>query len=272
MSGDAAILRYPGSKWRLARWIAANLPKHTSYVEPYFGSGAVFFTKAPSHVETINDIDGQVVNLFRQVRERASELADLVETTPWAREEYDLSQEPADDDLEAARRFLARCWMAYGATTDRRTGWRNDVQGHQGSTCARVWKRLPNRIMAVADRLRDAQIENRPALEVIQRHRYPDVLIYADPPYPLRARSGRRLYKHEMTEQDHAELLEVLDQHPGPVVLSGYANPLYDERLAHWGRKTARATAQGGLRREEVLWLNPIAVERLGGTQIVLDA
>lgn len=165
-----------------------------------------------------------------------------------------------------------RCWQAYGATTDRRTGWRNDAQGRQNSTSARVWKRLPDRIMIVADRLRDAQVENRPALEVIERHHHPSVLIYADPPCLLRTRSGRRLYKHEMTEQEHAELLEVLDRHPGPVVLSGYSNPLYDDRLSGWGRKTSRAAAERGRIRQEVLWLNPVAVVQLGAEQLTLDA
>lgn len=271
-SNAEAILRYPGSKWRLARWIAANLPKHTSYLEPFFGSGAVFFTKRPSHVETLNDLDGQVVNLFRVIRDHPLELADLVEATPWSREEYYLSYELTGTGIEDARRFLVRCWQAFGAKTSDRTGWRNDVQGRQNTSCSRVWRNLPGRILAAADRLKDAQIENRPALEVIERHRYPDVLIYADPPYVLGTRKGKRLYKHEMTDQDHRDLIEVLDRHPGPVVLSGYANPLYDDRLAGWGRKTARAAAEGGRRRQEVLWLNPVAVKQLGAEQLVLDA
>ena len=271
-SAAEAILRYPGSKWRLARWIAANLPKHTTYLEPYFGSGAVFFTKAPSHVETINDLDGQVVSLFRVIRERAGDLANLVEATPWSRDEYYLSYELTGQDLEDARRFLVRCWQAFGAKTSDRTGWRNDVQGRQGTSCARVWKRLPDRILAVAERLRDAQIENRPALEIIERHRQPGVLIYADPPYVLGTRKGKRQYKHEMTDQDHLALLEVLTLHPGPVVLSGYTNPLYDERLAGWGRKTSRAAAERGRIRQEVLWLNPVAMAQLGTEQLTLDA
>ncbi|MHB9144691.1 MAG: DNA adenine methylase [Symbiobacteriia bacterium] len=271
-TGAEAILRYPGSKWRLARWIAANLPRHTSYLEPYFGSGAVFFTKAPSRVETINDLDGQVVNLFRALRERSGELADLVEATPWSRQEYYLSYETTGEDLEDARRFLVRCWQAFGSKTSDRTGWRNDVQGRQHTSCARIWRKLPDRLLAAANRLKDAQIENRPALEIIESHRQGGVLIYADPPYILGTRKGKRLYKHEMTDQDHVALLEALDAHPGPVVLSGYASPLYDERLARWGRKTAKATAERGLAREEVLWLNPVAMAQLGTEQLTLDA
>lgn len=260
------VLKYPGAKWRLAKWIVSHLPKHTTYLEPFFGSGAVFFNKIPSHVETINDLDGQVVNLFRVMRERAEELAALVEMTPWSRKDYYASYEPAEDPLEDARRFLVRMWQAYGAMSAHRTGWRSDVQGRQNTSCARVWRQLPARILAVADRLKDAQIEHRPALEVIEAYRYPDVLIYADPPYSLDTRSGR-IYRHEMTDADHLDLLDALDKHPGPVLLSGYACTLYDDRLQHWGRKTARAIAEGGRERQEVLWLNPVAAERLGGQQ-----
>lgn len=118
-TGAEPILRYPGSKWRLAHWIAASLPKHTSYLEPFFGSGAVFFTKTPSHVETLNDLDGQVVNLFRQVRERSQELAALVEMTPRARPEYERSDEPTDDGRRPGgrtavpREMLAGLWRHY---------------------------------------------------------------------------------------------------------------------------------------------------------------
>nr|WP_282433496.1 DNA adenine methylase [Desulfosporosinus sp. OT] len=108
-------------------------------------------------------------------------------------------------------------------------------------------------------------MECRPAVEVIRRYGYPDVLIYADPPYPLSTRHNR-MYKHEMTNQDHIELLETLDSHPGPVLLSGYACELYDSRLTHWTRKTFKAFAEGGREREEVLWINPVAAKSIGTT------
>ncbi len=260
----APILRYPGAKWKIARWIAGQFPDHQVYLDPYFGSGAVFFHKKPSRVETINDIDGNIINLFRILRERLRDLVEIIKLTPWARDEFLQYIGPcgvlikSGDPLEDARRFLVRCWQANGTRTSDRSGWRHDVQGHQGKNCARVWKEVPERIMAVADRLRDAQIENQPALQLIERYRYPQVLIYADPPYVLSTRKGR-MYAYEMTDQDHIELLDHLNQHPGPVFLSGYDCDLYNDRLRHWMRKTIVTTAEKGQSRQEVLWINPVA-------------
>lgn len=254
------VLKYPGAKWNLAQWIISHMPPHTTYLEPYFGSGAVFFNKPPSKVETINDIDGNVVNLFRVIREKSQELAALIEMTPWARDEYCASYEKTGDSLEDARRFLVRCWQAFGTRTDSKTGWRNDIGARKYINMPDQWRKLPNRLLVIADRLKCAQIESQQALEIIQRYRFNYVLIYADPPYPLNTRSGK-MYANEMTDEDHIELLEALDKHPGPVLLSGYACQLYDDRLPHWTRRTTKAHAEGGRVREEVLWINPVAAK-----------
>ena len=106
------ILKYPGAKWRLAKWIIEQMPPYKVYLEPYFGSGAILFNKEPKGIETVNDIDGNVVNLFKVIREKPLELARLIELTPWARDEYLQSYEKTGDSLEDARRFLVRCWQA----------------------------------------------------------------------------------------------------------------------------------------------------------------
>jgi DNA adenine methylase len=253
------ILHYPGSKHRLAPWICSQLPPHVSYLEPFFGAGAVYFAKTPSHVETLNDINHQVIDFFRVVRDRPDELARLIEATPWSRQEYYDAYEITGDDLEDARRFAVRMWMARGARTSDRSGWRHDIAGRPHTNCTKVWQGIPDRIREAADRLRDAQIECQPAIDLIKRFACPAVLIYADPPYPLATRSDKRIYKNEMTDEQHIELLEVLDAHPGPVVLSGYGCELYDDRLRHLSRRTSRAYAETGASRTEVLWLNPVA-------------
>lgn len=253
-----SVLKYPGAKWKIVDWIVKHMPPHTSYLEPYFGSGAVFFNKAPSKLETINDINGQVVNLFRVLRERPDELTRAVELTPWAREEYYTSCILSEDPLESARRFLARCWMSFGGRIDERSGWRHEKRGEIRASTYHTWVNIPARIRLAAERLKNCQIENRPALEVIRGHCYPGTLIYADPPYPHSTR-GTRLYPYEMTDDDHLELLEALDAHPGPVLLSGYGCRLYDDHLNHWNRITQETRAEGGRLREEILWLNPIA-------------
>ncbi|WP_099081867.1 MULTISPECIES: DNA adenine methylase [Desulforamulus] len=265
----APVLKYPGSKWKLADWIVSHLPKHTTYLEPFFGSGAIFFNKIPSKVETINDIDGNVVNLFRVIREKPEELARLVEFTPWARDEYYLSYEKSGDLLEDARRFLVRCWQAWGVSTNRKTGWRSDIKGRSdsGYSCPKQWTSVPQRIIQCANRLRQAQIENEHFSKLIPRYALPNVLIYCDPPYPVSTKS-QKLYAHEMTDTEHLNLLDLLDRHPGPVLLSGYACHLYDTRLQHWERRTTKALAEGGREREEILWINPIAAEEVCGLRL----
>jgi len=255
------ILRYPGAKWRLADWIDSYIPPHDVYLEPFFGSGAVFFNKLPSQLETINDINGDVVNLFRILRDSPDELARLIELTPWAREEYLASYEPTDNELERARRFMVRCWQARATRIGFATGWRHDVKGRLNTSCPRTWNELPTVIQAVAGRLKLAQIEQQPAIELIQRYAYPGVLIYADPPYPVSTRQ-RNIYAEEMTDADHVELLNVLKAHPGPVLLSSYENELYNEYLSGWRKTVKQSQAEAGKIATEVLWLNEHALPR----------
>ncbi|MGM8213551.1 DNA adenine methylase [Virgibacillus sp. W0430] len=253
------ILHYPGSKWSMANWIISHFPEHETYLEPFFGSGAVLFSKARSSLETVNDLDGEVVNLFKVIRERPDELAYVIRFTPHSREEYYQSYLNAEDELERARRLIVRLWQGRGGKTSHRTGWRSMIEMN-GPLPGKEWLRFPDKIAAVAKRLMGVQIENQPAVDLIKRYSRQNVLIYADPPYLLSTRTTSS-YKHEMTEDDHAELLEVLEDHPGPVILSGYSHPIYDKGLSHWRRESRRAKAEGGASREEVLWINPIAAD-----------
>ena len=263
------ILHYPGSKWSMADWIISYMSPHTTYLEPYFGSGAVLFSKKRTGIETVNDKNGDVANLFTVVRDRPEELARLVYWTPYSREEYYRSYEATDEDIERARRFLVRTWQAIGAKTSDRTGWRSNVQADKSPNklASAQWREVPGRILQVTDRLRGVQIECKPALDLIKRYHLPDVMIYADPPYLLSTRSTR-MYAEEMTEEEHLELLEVLDNHPGPVLLSGYAHPMYDDRLRHWLRETKKVKAEAGRSRTEVLWINPVAADQVGQMQL----
>jgi DNA adenine methylase len=258
------ILKYPGAKWNLAEWIISHFPAHAHYVEPYFGSGAVFFNKQPAKHEVINDLSGDVVNLFRVIRDDGERLAELIEMTPWAREEYELCGMRDLSDLENARRFIVRCWQGHSqdAVTNR-PGWKNKGVHGSGST-VEIWDKVPARVLPLVLRLKRAEIDNRPAVEIIVRSDSADTLIYADPPYVLGTRVHKEYYQHEMTDADHAALLDALDAHPGPVVLSGYHCALYDDRLAHWHTREKQAQAEKGNTRTEVLWLNQTCVDRLG--------
>ena len=249
-------LKYPGAKWNIAKWIISHFPPHTTYLEPFFGSGAVFFNKPPSKVETINDIDGNVVNLFRVIREKPEELAALIEMTPWAREEYYSSFEKSGDSVEDARRFLVRTWQAFASDTSKKTGWRHERQGQQGRNAVKIWESLSDRAIVAAKRLKYAQIEQRDAIELIKSYCFDTVLIYADPPY-LRETRTNTLYSNEMTNEQHQELLVALNAHLGTVLLSGYDCELYSGLLENWHKATKRTTAEMGRTREEILWINP---------------
>lgn len=252
------ILKYPGAKWNLAEWIIGYMPKHEIYLEPFFGSGAVFFNKLPSRLETINDIDGDVVNLFKIIRERYEELEFLIKFTPWARDEYYMSYEKTGDELEDARRFLVRCWQAFGTKISGRTGWRHSTTKN-GPNMPKQWNKVSDRIMLVAERLKDAQIENMTAVKLIKKYNRPEVLIYLDPPYILSTRRGK-MYKYEMDNKEHENLLSAVKEHKGAVMISGYDNDLYNDILKNWKKEYKNAVTEMGGSKKEVLWLNDTAV------------
>jgi DNA adenine methylase len=255
------ILHYPGSKWSMADWIIGHMPEHSTYLEPFFGSGAVFFNKPRSKMETVNDIDGNVVNLFRMIRDRRDELIDSVVWTPYSREEYERSYLQSADELEKARRFLIRCWMARWVKTNKKTDWRHVVNWDtRPLSPATEWDKLPDKIEIVAKRLKGVQIENLDAIKLIKKYKHSNVLIYADPPYLLSTRLTT-MYDHEMTDEDHTDLLQVLIDHPGPVLLSGYENDLYNDQLGGWKKEKMRSHAEAGQIREETLWINPVAAQ-----------
>lgn len=252
------VLSYPGSKWNIARQIVELIPEHHSYVEPYFGSGAVFFNKKPSEIETINDLDDDVPNLFSCIRKDPERLAGMAAATPYSRKTYDSQFDGMnpEDPFERALGFLIKCWQGHGFRTNQyKVGWKNDVVGRESMYALRNWYRLPAWIMEIAERLRGCQIECAPALDVIRRFNNKQVCMYVDPPYLLNTRSGKQ-YKHEMNEQDHVELLEELVHSKAKILLSGYESELYDDYLSGWNKFSFNCTAEYGMKRTEVLWTN----------------
>ena len=267
----APVLKLTGAKWALVEWILAHLPtNYERYVETHFGSGAVFFSRERARHETVNDIDGEVVNLFRVLQdpESRARLIEVVSFTPWAEEELLYCAEPerrlgggdAADPVERARRLLVVAWMGISA---RRTGpphFRFTAAG--GSSNDRppiTWRKLPERIAVAGERLAGAQILRKDAVAVIRAHASPRVLMYVDPPY-IRSTRSRAYYPHEMSEEDHARMLTALLEHPGAVVLSGYEHPLYREALGGWHRSETPGRAQrNAAAKTEVLWFNAAA-------------
>jgi len=249
------ILRWPGAKWRLADWITNQLPPHKVYCEAFFGSGAVFFTKQPSGTETINDIDDNIVNLFRVVRDSADELARMIEMTPYSRTEYRDSYKSTGDEVEKARRFLVRVWQAYGGKTHCDTSWAHDRTNLVFRP--RYWCKLPERILSIVERLKMAQIENMNALELIELYNRENTLLYIDPPY-LKSTRTQLHYKCEFVkDSEHRELLRLCKKHKGYVIISSYNNELYDNELYGWDKRSVRVATNNGGSAEEVIYLSP---------------
>ncbi len=252
------VLKYPGSKWNIARQLAGMIPPHHSYVEPYFGSGALLFSKPISDIETVNDLDSDVTNLFYCIQQDSERLARLVMTTPYSREAYD-QQFALDytgmDRYQQAAGFLIKCWMGHGFRTNGRVGWKHDVIGREKAYALWSWYRLPDWIIEITERFRKVQIENRPALEIISRFDYPDTFIYLDPPYLMSTRLQKQ-YKYEMTDDDHVKLLENITKSRAKIMISGYESDMYNEYLKGWNKEHFQSCAEHNGTRTETVWMN----------------
>jgi DNA adenine methylase len=253
-------LRWHGGKWLLAPWIIANLPPHRVYVEPFGGAASVLIRKPRSYAEVYNDLDGEVVNLFQVLRgPDAAQLVESVRLTPFARQEQVSAYEVSGDPIERARRLVIRSFMGFGSNGhNRKTGFRAN-SNRSGTTPARDWANYPIGLQQVADRFQGVVVENRDAKEVMAAHDGAETLHYVDPPYLPETRDKGGDYAHEMTPEQHAELLAFLPTLAGKVVLSGYPHPSYDQALPGWRRIERKALADGARERVEALWLSPSA-------------
>ena len=258
-----AVIRYPGAKWSIAQWIISHFPENYEkmvYLEPFAGSGAVFFNKRPGAVETINDLDSDIVNLFYVLRNHPDELKKAISLTPYSREEYDRSFEPADDPIEKARRYMVKTTQAIGAKLNSKCGWRNHKQSRIGGTACK-WMGLTETIDAAASRLRGSttnlvQIEHMDALQLIARYNTPEALIYLDPPYVRSSRKSGALYRHEMNDEQQVQLLKLITGSQAKIIISGYRNALYDSHLRNWETDSILSQTTSTEMAEEVLWMN----------------
>ena len=259
---------YFGGKLALAERIAALLPPCVHYVEPFAGSFAVLFAKRPSAMETANDLDGNLMNFWRMLRERPAELERACALTPHSRAEHEAAFALDGDELERARKVWVLLTQGRGGhLPPKRSGWRHyqDPRG-SGASMPRYLGAYLGRMPAAAGRLMNVSLECRPAAEVIERYgRHDGVLIYADPPYLASVRTlnhGRGRgpdYAHELrTDDEHRELAGALRACRAAVVLSGYDSPLYDGLYGDWHRLELRGVAGNGTdsARTEVLWSN----------------
>jgi DNA adenine methylase len=236
-----------------------------------WGGGSVLLRKERSYAEVYNDMDGEVVNVFRVVREQGPELIRSIALTPFSREDYKEAWFPAQDAMEQARRTLVRAFMGFGsaAVSMQRhpprsgrgvgcaTGFRSN-SNRSGTTPAHDWMNFPEGLRLIVERLRGVVIENKDAKKVMLQHDSPKTLHYVDPPYLFSSRTDHRAdYRHEMDEDDHIELAKFLYGLKGAVVLSSYPNELYAKLFKGWKRVEKQTHADGARKRTEVLWIKP---------------
>lgn len=273
------VLRWHGGKWKLAPWIISYFPAHRVYVEAFGGAASVLMQKPRSYGEVYNDLDQEVVNLFRVLQDAgmAAELRQKLRLTPFAREEFELGYLDSEDPIERARRLVILCFMGFGSNGHNkatRTGFRAN-SNRSGTTPAHDWSNYPDRLPAIIERLRGIVIENRDALEVMAQHDSAETLHYVDPPYVWETRSSamhrNRCYTHELDAAGHERLLAFLGTLTGAVILSGYPHPVYDAALSGWRRVEIEAHADGARDRVEVLWINPKAAGTLDASDAQAD-
>jgi len=274
-------LKWWGGKHYLAKKIIDLMPRHLHYVEPYAGGLAVLLEKDPFDQskywgekgyeqgisEVVNDIHRELTNFWR-VLQREDTFAAFqrqIEATPFSEvewEEAEVRQNPLTDlDVEAAVVFFVRCRQSRaGGFKDFATLSRNRTRRQMNEQVS-AWHNCIDGLPAVSARLRRVVILNQPALEVIRQQDGAATLFYLDPPYLHETRATTGNYQHEMTENDHRELLAAIKQCQGTFMLSGYPNPLYDEELAGWRRQdfVIDNKASGGKTKRQMtesLWMN----------------
>ncbi len=263
MTPTRPVLRWHGGKWMLARKIIQYFPPHQSYTEVFGGVASVLMQNPRSYAEVYNDLDQDVVNLFRILRdpERSQDLRRRLELTPFSRVEFFDAYKPTQDPMERARALVIRSGMGFSSrstTSEHKTGFRTYSNKGRMSIPAHDWMTYPACLDAMTERFKGVMIECRPAIQVLKKHDTDLTLHYIDPPYVHSSRGPGQLknYRHEMTDQDHRELAEVAKSLRGGVVISGYASELYGELYPDWNRVEIKALADGARKRTEVLWVN----------------
>jgi len=274
--GKIIAFGWYGGKFNHLNWLLPLLPDATHYCEPFGGSAAVLLNRPPSPVETYNDLDGEVVHFFRVLRDREEELIKAIGLTPFSREELRIAvEEPTDElsELERARRFFVRArqvrtGLAQTASAGRWAHCKLTSRAGMAGAVSR-WLGSVEGLSAIVQRLLRVQIENAPAIEVIQRYDSPETLFYCDPPYPHDCRGDAKAYGYEMTDRDHQHLAEVLKMVKGQVALSGYRCDLLDRLYQDWECIEAPTKQCLSVKqpRTEALWVNYSPMVKGNGEQ-----
>ena len=258
-----------GGKAYYASWIIENFPDHRVFIEPFGGAANILLRKPISQVEVFNDLDSRLVNFFTVIREKElfEKLIIKMELTPYSREIFSelAQQEEPSEPVDRAWWFLVRCRQAIGGLGMSKLytkSWAVSLRTRR-SMAEPVSKYLSaiDGLEDIAKRFQTVLIENIPAAELIQKHDNDDVLFYCDPPYVPETRHQKKAatYAHEMSLDDHKQMLDLLKDAKAKVIISGYDCPLYKEELKGWHTKvleTKSLMSNSGQKRQEIIWMN----------------
>lgn len=272
------VFKYQGAKFRSARWIISFFPPHRVYTEAFGGSACVLFQKVRVSAEVYNDVNDELVRVFRVLRDKdkAKELQRLLELTPWAYQEYADSQEDCEDEIEKVRRTIVRSYLSMNA--------RGIVRRNSGFSArlnkatytfdqAKAWLTYSPVIMSFYKRLQGVVIECRDAGDIIRWYDTDKTLHYVDPPYVNSTwRSRSRVYEKIYDDNEHERLLNQLLNVKGCVVLSGYMNDMYMDMLKGWRVEKRMERNLLNDAREECIWISPRCQEERAGQRGLLDA
>lgn len=253
-----------GGKFSHLNWLLPLLPKSNHYCEVFGGSMAVLLNRDPCPIETYNDIDSQLVNFFRVLREKQPELERVLSLTPYSREEYNnsLHHGPDDSDIEKARKFFIKCRMTFGGMAQSASKGRFSTivkDSRNGMSCvvSRWFNSIPG-LEQISKRILRVQVENLSGLELLKKYDSKDTFFYLDPPYVHESRKDKKVYLAEMTNQDHENLAMALKKINGKFAISGYKSNLYDKLYKDYLRIDAneKIAYSSKEKRQELLWCN----------------
>jgi DNA adenine methylase len=219
------FLNYYGGKFTARTWITSRFPEHKIFVDVFGGGGNIILSKTPSKVDVYNDIDSEIHNLFSVARGHGDALKTSLILTPYSREEYNNVRGPTLDRIERARRTIVKSFMGIGDSIHNKTGFRNSTSSN--ASPSKTFKSYVEYFDFFVDRMRGIFLENLDFRECIKKYDTEETLFYLDPPYIHSTRMSTKNYGHEMTNNDHIEMVEIIKSIKGNFILSGYENDLY---------------------------------------------
>lgn len=253
-----SIIKYYGGKHYIAKYLLEIIPKHNLYIEPFFGGGNMFFSKPPSKMEIINDLSDNIFSLYKVIADenKYKQLQHRLELTPYHAKFRDDYKQKLNEKLTIEDRAFYYLYVN-----------RTSFNGVGGFSCTKLIRN--NMIRSVSDylsliphleeihnRLRNAVVENKDALELIQKYDDNDVFFYLDPPYVQSTRRSNQKYMIEMSDEDHERMINLILKSKAKIMLSGYDNEIYNKLVENEWNRLELESPNSCSDATEYVWIN----------------